>query len=76
METETFDIIEAAKAQANLCSAKGYPHFAPTSGRCYNCGKNIYQQIDHGDFKTGVSVERAGHELITGCPHCHYSYCE
>lgn len=66
------EIIECRLAQKALCKAKGYPHFAPEDGRCFRCGKNIYQNYDH----SGVSLERAGRELITGCPHCNRSYCD
>lgn len=76
MKQETFDIKASCEAQAKLCKEKNYPHFAPTDGVCYDCNRNIYRQIDHGGYKTGISVEMAGKTLITGCPHCHYSYCE
>lgn len=76
MEKETFDVKLACEAQAKYVKEKGYPHFAPTSGRCYDCGRNIYSQIVNGDYKSGYSVERASSELITGCPHCLRSYCE
>ena len=58
---------QSIKAQWDLCQEKEYPHFAPRDGRCYACGQQIYERI---------SVERASKELITGCPWCHYSYCE
>lgn len=77
MKTETFDIKLACEAQTKYANEKDYPHFAPVSGRCYECHHNIYQQIDQGSgYKSGYSVERAATELITGCPHCHISYCE
>jgi len=72
----TFDISKAMQAQKKLQATKGYPHFAPEDGQCYECRKNIYEEIDHGEFKTGISVEKATNKLITGCPHCHISYCE
>jgi len=25
---------------------------------------------------TGITVEEAGKSLVTGCPHCHRSYCD
>jgi hypothetical protein len=74
-ETETFDPIAANAAQVKYCNETKSPHFAPT-GSCYDCHKNIYEQIDHGTYKTGISVERAGRGLITGCPHCCHSYCD
>lgn len=73
---ENFNVREACEAQSKLCNAKSYPDFAPSDGVCYACNKNIYKEIDHGSYKTGVSVERATNELITGCPHCHRSYCD
>lgn len=78
METiiETFNPEQAKAAQKALCQEKVFPHFAPHDGRCFNCHKGIYEQIDHGTYQTGFSVEKAGTHLITGCPHCHYSYCD
>ena len=73
---QTFNPDQARKAQADLCKTKQYPHFAPTSGICYNCKKNIYEQIDRGTYKTGISVESATSSLITGCPHCNRTYCD
>ena len=64
------DPIKAAEAQAKLCKENHYPHFAPKTGNCWGCGNNIYE----GD--KGWDVERAGKYLITGCPHCHRTYCD
>ena len=41
--------------------------FAPSDGRCYCCGKQIYAD-------GGISVEEASTELTTGCPFCHRSF--
>ena len=73
---EHFNSSEARAAQDKYCKEKGYPHFAPMGGRCWNCNEDIYTEIDHGGYKTGISVEKAGSTLITGCPHCHRSYCD
>ena len=73
---KTFDVQKACEVQKRFVEERSYPHFAPTSGRCYNCGKNIYSEINHGDWSSGYPVERASKELITGCPHCNISYCE
>lgn len=43
--------------------------FAPSSGRCYRCKKQIYAD-------GGISVEEASTRFITGCPYCHFSYVE
>jgi hypothetical protein len=69
-----YDTREAAAAQIAYC----HPQFAPgRSGRCYRCGRDIYQRKEWPDgHVTGISVEAAGNELITGCPHCHYSFCD
>ncbi len=84
---ETFNVEKACAEQERYCKEKHFPHFAPRSGRCDRCGKNIYKQIEHdryhvitgefvGRYTTGISVERAGSELVTGCPHCNRSYCD
>lgn len=72
---ETFDPEKANRAQIKYCREHSYPHFAP-AGRCWRCGKNIYEQHEENGHKHGISVERAGRELITGCPHCCWSFCE
>lgn len=73
-----FDTQKAAEAQEKFCSEQGYPHFAPgRTGRCYHCGRDIYQRIVWPDgHDSGITVEGAGRTLITGCPHCHYSFCD
>lgn len=69
---------EANRAQIKYCTENGYPHFAPGhNGRCYRCGRDIYQRIEWPTgYVTGISVEAAGSTLITGCPHCNYSFCD
>jgi len=82
-----FNASEAIKAQGEYCKENDVPYFAPGNGRCYKCHQNIYEPIIHErkDYKTGevvashttgISVEEAGSELITGCPHCNRSYCD
>jgi PP-loop superfamily ATP-utilizing enzyme len=77
---ETFDIGKACAAQRKFQQDNKMPDFAPNDGNCYRCKKNIYKQIEqrYGDkvYHTGISVERAGRELVTGCPHCNRSYCD
>lgn len=84
MNEKHYNPKEADQAQAKFCVENHYPHFAP-EGRCYYCGNNIYEQRetryknwDGSTFTraTGISVEEAGTELITGCPHCNKSYCD
>ena len=59
---------EAIAAQQQYCKEHKAPHFAPDDGFCYSCGKQIYAN--------GRSVKYASENLITGCPHCHRSYCD
>lgn len=74
---ETYNSIKAHKAQKEYCEKNKLPHFAPTR-YCYRCGKDIYEKIQKPNklYSTGISVESAGNHLITGCPHCNYSFCE
>jgi len=66
------EIKECVRKQKELCdndpNLKNW-HFAPFDGKCYDCGRNIYQ--NYGDRKGWT-----GESYITGCPHCHYSFCE
>lgn len=95
-----YDVQKSIKAQKELCESKGYPHFAPASGICWACKKNIYEPLGHkrgqssswigntgyrkvescsleeADYITGITVEKAGNELVTGCPHCNRTYCD
>ena len=88
-----FDALRAREAQEALCKEKDYPHFAPKSGRCWKCNRNIYEQIGWSKYEfgrkkqvkldspelvstTGITLEKASKELVTGCPHCNRSYCD
>lgn len=64
MKTAT-DIQAAIKAQAALCEKDGLPHFAPPSGVCWSCRRQIYE-----DDRTDGTM------FITGCPWCARSYCD
>ncbi|WP_146752107.1 hypothetical protein [Paenibacillus taichungensis] len=78
-----YDIPKSIEAQKKYCEDKKAPHFAPQSGRCWNCNQNIYssgRSVWRGKMEeresAGISVDKAGTELVTGCPHCHRSYCD
>lgn len=76
---ETYDPLAATVAQSQYCREHGVPHVAPKSGKCWRCEQNIYIpgfRRGDGDPTKGISVERAGREHITGCPHCNWSFCE
>ena len=62
------EIRACIETQKKYCKDNKAPHFAPEDGFCYNCGKQIYAD--------GRSIEYASKNLITGCPHCHRSYCD
>ena len=67
------EIQEKITAQRKFCKTNeslkcfDYEPFAPNDGVCYNCRKQIYDKI---------TLESASKFLVTGCPHCHRSYCE
>ncbi|WP_041059796.1 hypothetical protein [Jeotgalibacillus campisalis] len=80
-----FNELEAIKAQKEYCQESGAPHFAPASGNCWNCRKNIYtahkRTYNPGtqfekEHTTGITVKKASEQLVTGCPHCNRSYCD
>ncbi len=72
-----FNPSQAIKAQSQYCETHECPEFAPYDGLCPMCGRNIYLPTngDYGDVR-GITVEKAGSTLVTGCPHCHYSFVE
>lgn len=76
MSTERIDTALANRAQVKYCEDNKAPHFAPTN-YCYACRRSIYTTYNiNGRESKGITVERAGNGLITGCPHCHRSYCD
>jgi hypothetical protein len=42
----------------------------------YLTRERVESNGDEVDRITGISLEKAGGELITGCPHCNYSFCD
>ena len=70
---EGFNVQESIKAQRMYCEDNKEPHFAPKDGRCWKCGKNIYEPNEKG---FGIKTEEASKKLVTGCPHCFRSYCD
>lgn len=73
---DNYNTNAAVKAQAKYCHERDIPNFAPgLDGKCYHCNREIYKQIQHEDGHiTGITVEQAGKMLVTGCPHCHFSF--
>lgn len=66
---------EAIKAQEEYCTAKHVPRFAPANGMCTYCQEQIYAPR-RGKTTGGISLKEAGSRMVTGCPHCHRSFCE
>jgi hypothetical protein len=72
-----YNTIEAVKAQHAYCDEIEAPYFAPSDGRCYHCGANIYRAPNpEHNITPGISVKEASTRLVTGCPFCHYSFVE
>ncbi len=44
--------------------------FAPSSGVCWKCHQNI------AEGENAITLEKLGDYIITGCPHCHRSFCD
>ena len=44
--------------------------FTPVDGKCWRCGRNI------AGGENGITLKKLGDYIITGCPHCNYSFCE
>lgn len=80
MTAQEYNVQESIKAQKKYCEENKAPHFAPHDGRCWSCSRNIYEPIErqYGEnkFTNGITVEKAGSSLVTGCPHCNRSYCD
>jgi len=86
------DANKARMAQKEYTERTGSPHFAPMSGACYKCNRNIYEKTSwkivtgrrievlndspEAELSTGITVEEASAQLVTGCPHCNRSYCD
>lgn len=75
-----YNVAEAIAAQKAYWERTGAPHFAPSDGYCWSCGRKIYDGVwvetAHSRYHSGISVEEAANRLITGCPHCMRSYCD
>lgn len=70
--------MKSVKAQEEFCKEKGVPCFAPYDGLCFRCGSDIYNDIEYpnGYVLKGISFEHASHSMVTGCPFCHFSFCD
>lgn len=59
----------ASECQRIYCQEYGFPWVAPIKC-CPRCGFDIY------DSEKGYTKEQAATQMITSCPHCHYSFVE
>ena len=77
--SKTFDWEKADKAQDDYCDRENLPRFAPRQF-CYKCHQDIWAKegktIPGGRVISGISIEEAGDNLITGCPFCSATYCD
>ena len=76
---KTYDAALAAKEQERYCDAHEIPIFAPYTGWCTSCGRNIYEPYTYRgreDRTLGITVEEAGTRHITCCPHCGATFCD
>lgn len=82
---ELFNVTKSIVGQRKVC--KGGPHFAPEDGVCWFCRRNIYDPrfykaggysqrttFENCDYVSGITIEKASTQMITGCPHCNRSY--
>ena len=76
---ETRALVEA---QHEHCRKINVPMFIPKDGICFRCGRNIFEDATMKNTYTGREYVSRGYknivssELITGCPHCCWSYCD
>lgn len=75
MNTNDYNPPAAARAQRELCRRRGVLQYAPSDGRCWACGEQIYSAGRAGR-RAGITVREAGSRLITGCPICNRTFCD
>ena len=61
------DVKDYIQAQIEYCKENNMPMFAPLDGRCFRCGRNIFENM---------TLEKARQVHITGCSSCHQSFCD
>ena len=79
MQTEAmeYDITKAAAAQAKYCRETSFPYFAPSTGSCFKCKRNIYERVGwRNEYSPNripirriqVPINSPEVEFITGIP--------
>lgn len=77
VEKSSKELQKCKDNQIKLWDEKGYPHFASVTGRCFKCHKDVYQNYVLGThWEPRISYGHDGKTLVTGCPHCHKSFCD
>jgi predicted kinase len=59
-------IAQSVRAQTQYCKIAGLPVMVPPEGMCPGCKRQIFSHFPTRD--------KAGSEMITGCPFCHWSF--
>ena len=77
----TYNLRKSAVSQERYCELAHVPLFAPRDGRCSKCHENIYRVIITYDkygnqYTSGIDTKTAENTHITGCPHCHATFCD
>lgn len=77
---DVYNVPKSVNGQKRYCEEHDAPHFAPKSGVCWKCNRNIYekciQKNTYGERTTGITTHVASTQLVTGCPHCNRTYCD
>ena len=60
---------EKFEAYKKWCREHDLPNFVPPSGKCFGCRNEVF-----GDTKHTKGAEPD--EFVTGCPHCHRTFCD
>lgn len=59
---------EKFEAYKKHCKEQGLPNFVPSSGKCFGCHREVF-----ADYETkGADPD----DFVTGCPHCHRTFCD
>ena len=65
---DRYNIQESIKAQADYCKRTEAPDFAPSSGVCWACKKNIYEQIGRKRGQSASWIGGTGYRRVESCP--------
>lgn len=57
------ELKEKYKKYSEWCKENKLPNFVAEDGCCYFCKRPVFRDNDKMEF-------------ITGCPHCHRSFCD